>query len=71
MSDAYKTFFGFHKEPFTAELALKDILQTEDIKGVSERFNYAVRLGAMAVVTGEVGSGKSTAALGGQPAAPL
>ncbi len=61
MSEAYRTFFGFHKEPFTAELALKDILLTDDLKGVSERFNYAVRLGAMAVVTGEVGSGKSTA----------
>ncbi len=61
MSEAYRTFFAFRKEPFTAELEQRDILQTEDIKGVAERFNYAVRLGAMAIITGEVGSGKSTA----------
>lgn len=60
-NEAYRTFFGFHKEPFTADIELKEILQTDELKAVAERFDYAVRLGAMAVVTGEVGSGKSTA----------
>lgn len=61
MSEAYRTFFGFHKEPFSADIALKEILQTKELQNVTDRFNYAVRLGAMALVTGEVGSGKSTA----------
>ena len=32
------------------------------LKGVKSRFEYAVRLGSLALVTGETGSGKSTAA---------
>lgn len=61
MSDAYRTFFGFRREPFSSDLALSDILRTPALQAVAERFDYAVRLGAMALVTGEVGSGKSTA----------
>lgn len=61
MKDNYRTFFGFAKEPFAADLALKEILQTPDLIGVHDRFDYAVRLGAAAVITGEIGSGKSTA----------
>ncbi|MFV2081857.1 MAG: ExeA family protein [bacterium] len=58
---AYRTFFELTKEPFTADLKLKDILITPAIKGIEERFHYAIRLGAAALVTGEIGSGKSTA----------
>lgn len=61
MNDAYRSFFGFTKEPFRPDPCLKDILETEEIQGVMERFGYAVRLGAIALITGEIGSGKSTA----------
>jgi general secretion pathway protein A len=61
MSAAYRTFFGLRREPFASDLPLSDILQTPDLLAVAERFDYAVRLGAMAMVTGEVGAGKSTA----------
>ena len=61
MSENYRTFFGFTKEPFTAELALGDILETFAVKEVKNRFDYIVRLGAIGLVTGEIGSGKSTA----------
>lgn len=61
MAAAYRAFFGFAKEPFPVEVDLKDIYETQDLAGVADRFLYAVRLGAMALVTGEVGSGKSTA----------
>lgn len=60
MNEKYRTFFGFLTEPFGSDIALKDILKTPDIIAVQERFDYAVRLGAMALVTGEIGSGKST-----------
>jgi general secretion pathway protein A len=61
MSEKYKTFFGLSKEPFGSNIAAKDILVTPQIKAVAERFKYAVRLGATALITGEIGSGKSTA----------
>jgi type II secretory pathway predicted ATPase ExeA len=61
MSAAYRAFFGLRREPFASDLDPSDILQTEGLQAVEERFDYAVRLGAMALVTGEVGSGKSTA----------
>lgn len=56
-----RAFFGFEKEPFRPDPGLNEILETEEIKGVRERFDYAVSLGAVALVTGEIGSGKSTA----------
>lgn len=57
----YRAFFGLSREPFAADLDLDAILQTDDLSAVNERMHYAVRLGAIALVTGEVGSGKSTA----------
>lgn len=57
----YRAFFGLTKEPFAADLDLDAILKTEDLCAVNERMHYTVRLGAIAMVTGEVGSGKSTA----------
>jgi len=61
MKANYRAFFGLTKEPFSADIPVKDIMQTEALIGVCDRFEYALRLGAMAVVTGEIGSGKSTA----------
>jgi len=57
----YRTFFGFEKEPFIADIKLEEILLTDALLGVKERFDYALRLGGIALVTGEIGSGKSTA----------
>jgi general secretion pathway protein A len=61
MSASYRTFFGMKKEAFAGDLSLKEIFETDDIRSVQERFDYALRLGAVALVTGEIGSGKSTA----------
>ena len=61
MSEAYRTFFGLQQEPFSADISLREILVTPVIKAVTERIQYAIRLGAVAIVTGEIGSGKSTA----------
>jgi type II secretory pathway predicted ATPase ExeA len=61
MKANYRTFFGLAKEPFASDIAIREIMQTEALTGACERFAYAVRLGAIAVVTGEIGSGKSTA----------
>ena len=61
MDASYRTFFGFKKEPFASDLALNDILKTSELIEIKERFDYAIRIGAMALVTGDIGSGKSTA----------
>ncbi len=61
MTQTYRNFFGLEKEPFTADLKLDEVLQTDELTGVVKRFDYVVRIGAIAVVTGEIGSGKSTA----------
>lgn len=57
----YRPFFGFVKEPFSNDLSIKDIMKTAELLAVNSRFHYAVSVGGVAVVTGEIGSGKSTA----------
>jgi type II secretory pathway predicted ATPase ExeA len=57
----YKTYFGFTKTPFRQNIAIKNLLPTEQLLGVANRIKYAVELGCSAIVTGEVGTGKSTA----------
>ena len=61
MNENYRTFFGLNKEPFGTDIAMKDILKTDQLVDVKNRFDYVIRLGAIGLVTGEVGSGKSTA----------
>ncbi len=61
MSTTYRTFFGMKKEAFSGDLSIKEIFETDDISSIQERFEYAVRLGAVTLVTGEIGNGKSTA----------
>jgi general secretion pathway protein A len=61
MDRTYRNFFGLKKEPFRTELKTKEVFETEELKAVWKRFDYVVRLGAIALVTGDIGSGKSTA----------
>jgi len=61
MNKEYRIFFGFKKEPFGKTLPITDILHTQEVKSVKQRFDYTVNLGGIGVVTGDVGSGKSTA----------
>ncbi len=61
MTGKYKVFFGFQKEPFSQNIRVEDMLKTDAIMGVKERFIYTLELGAIAVITGDIGSGKSSA----------
>ena len=61
MRKNYRHYFALQKEPFTADISHQDILVTPVISNLQDRFQYALRLGAIALVTGEIGSGKSTA----------
>jgi general secretion pathway protein A len=57
---AYQAYFGLKSEPFTNELSAKNLLKLPSMVQVKERLDYAVQIGGVMVVTGEVGSGKST-----------
>lgn len=57
----YRLFFGFEKEPFRADIGVDEILQTPELNGAKNRFDYSTGLGAVCLITGEIGSGKSTA----------
>jgi len=61
MTPQYRLFFELQSEPFSADIALEHILVTEGLKALAQRVHYAMRTGAVALVTGEIGSGKSTA----------
>lgn len=55
----YKSFYGFNKEPFPQDIKTDALYPTATLNAFTERFLYAVNLGAVSVITGEVGSGKS------------
>jgi general secretion pathway protein A len=57
----YKLFFGFEKEPFGSDVRPDDILITQQLNAAKSRFAYTLDLGAVYLLTGEIGSGKSTA----------
>ena len=61
MKPLYRTFFGLRREPFSSDLTTEHIMKTPALIAVADRFHYAVSLGAMALLSGEDGSGKSTA----------
>jgi len=57
----YRTFFGLTKIPFRQNIAVKKLLPTKQLLGVAERIKYTVELGGAAIITGDIGTGKSTA----------
>ncbi len=61
MDTNYRSFFGLKKEPFGSDIRVSEILKTTELIDVKNRFDYVIRIGAIGLVTGEVGSGKSTA----------
>ncbi len=60
MSAHYRMSFGMKCEPFSNDSALKDLLKLPGMTGVHARLAYTHSLGGTMLVTGEVGSGKST-----------
>jgi len=52
--------FGLTAEPFSQDIPVDKLYPIPGLKGLIERFDYAVQIGGISVVTGEVGSGKST-----------
>ena len=59
--NTHRLFFQLQREPFTADISHGEILKTVELKGVENRIRYTMELGALALITGDIGSGKSTA----------
>lgn len=57
----YGNYFGFQKEPFAQDIQIEDLYPLPGLQASTERFMYGLELGAVSIVTGDVGSGKSTA----------
>ena len=55
----YCAYFGFKTDPFSSEISSKNLLKLPSMLAVKERFDY-VMSGGVFILTGEVGSGKST-----------
>jgi general secretion pathway protein A len=57
----YMEYFGFKAAPFPITVSPKNLMKLPDMIGIKERLDYTLNLGGIMLVTGEVGSGKSTA----------
>jgi general secretion pathway protein A len=57
----YMEYFGFKAIPFPITVSPKNLMKLPDMINIKERLDYTLSLGGIMLVTGEVGSGKSTA----------
>jgi len=55
-----KHVYGFSREPFAQDIPLKDLYRLPGLDAFLQRFEYAVTQSLATVITGDVGSGKST-----------
>lgn len=54
-------YFGFKKDPFPQDVAVKDLYPLPGLSPLEQRVMFALNQKAISVITGDVGSGKSTA----------
>jgi type II secretory pathway predicted ATPase ExeA len=57
----FQEFYGFTRLPFSRTIATPDLFPTAGQKELGARLTYLVRERGFGLVTGEIGSGKSTA----------
>lgn len=57
---AITTAWGLSREPFAQDIPVKDLFPLPGLAPFIDRFDYAVQNGLSTLLTGEVGSGKST-----------
>jgi len=58
---AFEAFFGFTGTPFSRDIPVSQLLETESSKEMQGRLNYVARMRAFGVFTGDTGTGKTTA----------
>jgi len=57
----FEAFFGFSGTPFSRDVPVDQLLETEGSKELQGRLNYVARTRAFGVFTGDAGTGKTTA----------
>jgi type II secretory pathway predicted ATPase ExeA len=57
----FQEFYGFTRVPFSRTIATPDLFPTAGQKELNARLTYLVRERGVGLVTGDIGSGKSTA----------
>lgn len=57
----HRSFFGFKREPFAEDLEPANLLKLPGMISSKERMDYVNEIGGVMTLSGEVGSGKSTA----------
>lgn len=55
-----QNYFVFVKEPFATDVKVEELYRAPFLAAATERILYVVKLGAVSLVSGEVGSRKST-----------
>ena len=60
MSSNYRSFFGFKRDPFAEDVDPNSLLKLPGMCSAKERMDYALSIGGVMALSGEVGSGKST-----------
>lgn len=58
---ALNEFYSFSKTPFTKSMASKDLFPSHDHREIQGRLAFALQERIPALITGDVGTGKSTA----------
>lgn len=58
--DNIRHFFGLKKDPFLQDIAVKDLYPLPALEPLKQRISFAVQQKAITIITGDVGSGKST-----------
>ena len=56
----FEAFFGFARTPFVRNMPEAELFQTPQLDELCSRLNYTARNNLFAVVTGDVGTGKTT-----------
>lgn len=56
----FEEFFGFGHTPFVRDVPVEELFRHESMEELHERLNYAAKHRLFAVVTGDVGCGKTT-----------
>lgn len=57
----FKSYFGFSKEPFNKELKAATLFMSANLKALKKHLTHHLSRRGIALITGDVGSGKTTA----------
>lgn len=55
------TYFGFTHNPFSRNIKIEELFRWKDFENLAGRFQHFIREGGIFLLTGSVGSGKTTA----------